>query len=49
MWLGYLKNDDGMLVHDWFEEEGSRAAHIHTSGHGSPADLRSFAHALNAK
>jgi len=49
MWLGYLKNDDGMLVHDWFEEGGSRAVHIHTSGHASPADLRSFAHAMNAK
>ena len=49
MWAGYLKNDDGILVRKWFETGGSRAAHIHTSGHASPADLRSFAHAMNAK
>jgi ribonuclease J len=49
MWRGYLNNDDGILVRKWFEEGGSRAVHIHTSGHASPADLRSFAHAMNAK
>lgn len=49
MWRGYLDNDDGILVRKWFEEGGSRAAHIHTSGHASPADLRSFAPAMNAK
>jgi ribonuclease J len=49
MWRGYLNNDDGILVRKWFDEGGSRAAHIHTSGHASPADLRSFAHAMNAK
>jgi len=49
MWRGYLDNDDGIMVRKWFEEGGSRAAHIHTSGHASPADLRSFAHAMNAK
>jgi ribonuclease J len=49
MWRGYLNNDDGILVRKWFEEGGSRATHIHTSGHASPADLRSFAHAMNAR
>jgi ribonuclease J len=49
MWRGYLNNDDGILVRKWFEEAGSRAAHLHTSGHASPADLRSFASAMNAK
>lgn len=49
MWGGYLKNDDGILVRKWFEKGGSRAAHIHTSGHASPADLRAFAQAMNAK
>jgi ribonuclease J len=49
MWRGYLGNEDGALVSKWFEGGGSRADHIHTSGHASPAVLRSFAHAMNAK
>jgi ribonuclease J len=49
MWRGYLENGDGILVSEWFEEGGSRAVHIHTSGHASPAVLRSFARAMNAK
>lgn len=49
MWQGYLSNDDGVLIGKWFEDGGSRACHIHTSGHASPAVLRSFAHAMNAK
>ena len=49
MWRGYLDNDDGTLVRKWFEEGGSHAAHIHTSGHASPVDLRSFAKAMNAE
>jgi ribonuclease J len=49
MWRGYLDNNDGALVSKWFEAGGSRANHIHTSGHASPAVLRSFAHAMNAK
>jgi ribonuclease J len=49
MWRGYLANKDGALVSKWFEDGGSRANHIHTSGHASPAVLRSFAHAMNAK
>jgi ribonuclease J len=49
MWRGCLNNDDGMPVRKWFEEGGSRAAHLHTSGRASPAELRSFAHAMNAR
>lgn len=49
MWRGYLDKDDGVLVRKWFDEAGSRPAHIHTSGHASPNDLRSLAHAMNAK
>jgi ribonuclease J len=49
MWRGYLGNADGALVSKWFKDGGSRADHIHTSGHASPAVLRSFAHAMNAK
>jgi ribonuclease J len=49
IWRGYLNNDDGILVRKWFEPGGSRATHIHTSGHASPADLRAFAHAMNAR
>jgi ribonuclease J len=49
MWRGYLDNKDGALVSKWLEDGGSRANHIHTSGHASPAVLRSFAHAMNAK
>jgi ribonuclease J len=49
MWRGYLKNKDGAQVQAWFESGGSRAAHIHTSGHASPSDLRAFALAMNAK
>ena len=49
MWRGYLGNEDGALVSKWFKDGGSRANHIHTSGHASPAVLRSFAHAMKAK
>jgi ribonuclease J len=49
MWRGYLDNDEGTLVRKWFEEGGSHAAHVHTSGHASPVDLRSFARAMNAE
>jgi ribonuclease J len=49
MWRGYLGNEDGALVSKWFEDGGSRADHIHTSGHASSAVLRSFAHAVKAK
>jgi ribonuclease J len=49
MWRGYLENEEGTLVSKWFEKGGSRAVHIHSSGHASPVALRSFAHAMNAK
>jgi ribonuclease J len=49
MWRGYLESENGAQVSKWFEDGGSRADHIHTSGHASPAVLRSFAHAMNAK
>jgi ribonuclease J len=49
MWRGYLSNEDGERVSKWFEDGGSRANHIHTSGHASPAVLQSFAHAMNAR
>jgi ribonuclease J len=46
MWRGYLKNDDGRLVQKWFDDGGSQAAHVHTSGHASSADLRAFANSM---
>uniref|UniRef100_Q02AY2 Beta-lactamase domain protein n=1 Tax=Solibacter usitatus (strain Ellin6076) TaxID=234267 RepID=Q02AY2_SOLUE len=49
MWQGYLKNEEGARVQAWFEEGGSRAAQIHTSGHASPSQLRTFAQAMNAE
>lgn len=49
MWRGYLDNEDGVQVRKWFEAGGSRAHHIHTSGHASPTVLRSFAHAMNPR
>jgi ribonuclease J len=49
MWKGYLEDKDGRIASDWFSKGGARAAHIHTSGHASPADLREFASALNAR
>ena len=49
MWHGYLESENGAQVSKWFEDGGSRADHIHTSGHASPAVLQSFAHAMNAK
>ena len=47
MWRGYLKNDDGVAVQTWFDAGGARAAHIHTSGHASPSDLRAFAKSMD--
>jgi ribonuclease J len=49
MWLGYLGGKDGVSVGQWFDEGGSTESHIHTSGHASPAVLRSFAQAISAK
>src|ERR1700691_2183109 len=49
MWRGYLSSDRGALVREWFEEGGSHATYIHTSGHASPSDLQLFACAMNAR
>jgi ribonuclease J len=47
MWRGYLKNEDGARLQEWFERGGARAAHIHTSGHASPTNLRAFAKSMD--
>jgi ribonuclease J len=49
MWRGYLDKEDGKALQSWFEAGGSRAVHLHTSGHASPADLRAFARAMSPK
>ena len=46
---GYLQNDDGRLVQNWFDDGGARAAHLHTSGHASPVDLRAFANSMQPR
>ncbi|WP_313196576.1 MBL fold metallo-hydrolase [Shinella zoogloeoides] len=49
MWKGYLTEDDGRLASNWFTSGGARSAHIHTSGHASPTDLREFAKAMRPR
>ncbi|OHC76292.1 MAG: MBL fold metallo-hydrolase [Rhodospirillales bacterium RIFCSPLOWO2_12_FULL_58_28] len=49
MWHGYLLNEDGHKVQAWFEGGQCPAAHIHTSGHASPTDLRLFARKISPK
>lgn len=49
MWRGYLQDGDGVRVKDWFETQGTPATHIHSSGHASPTDLRTFAASMRAK
>ncbi len=49
MWQGYLKNEDGAVIEAWFDRGGSRAEHIHSSGHASPSALKAFARAVNPK
>lgn len=48
-WSGYLRQPDGQLLKGWFDEGGSRACHLHTSGHVSPNDLQEFARTLGAR
>jgi ribonuclease J len=48
-WRGYLDQPDGVRLREWFEDAGSKAAHLHTSGHASTADLKAFAAALAPK
>lgn len=49
MWHGYLKDPYHAEAHDWCAAGGGEVAHLHTSGHASPADLRAFARAINPK
>jgi ribonuclease J len=49
MWREYLKNEDGSEIQEWFDRGGSRAEHIHSSGHASPSELRAFARAVSPK
>jgi len=49
MWRGYLKEADGQRLQSWFDAGGATPCHLHTSGHASPADLREFANAMNAR
>ncbi len=48
-WMGYLEEEDGKRVQDWFETHGTPATHIHTSGHASQMDLQAFAKCLDPK
>lgn len=48
-WRGYLEQPDGVRLREWFEVGGSKAAHLHTSGHASTADLKAFAAAVAPK
>ncbi len=48
-WRGYLDQPDGVRLREWFEGGASKAAHLHTSGHASTADLKAFAAAVAPK
>jgi ribonuclease J len=49
MWRGYLSDPHHAEAVDWCTAAGAELAHLHTSGHASPADLRAFAAALRPK
>ena len=49
MWRGYLSEIYHSEALDWCRAAGAEIAHIHTSGHASPADLRAFAMAMRPK
>jgi ribonuclease J len=49
MWNGYLADPYYSEALEWCRARSSDIAHIHTSGHASPADLRDFATALRPK
>ena len=49
MWRGYLNDSYHADPHDWCSAAGAEIAHIHTSGHASPADLRAFAASIAPK
>lgn len=46
---GYLGRPEGRRLQSWFDSGMAPADHIHTSGHASTADLKSFAIAMKAK
>lgn len=48
-WPGYLETDAYQTMTSWLSRHGIAMAHIHTSGHASPVDLRRFATALRPK
>ena len=48
-WRGYLDGKEGARVKEWFDSRNCPAAHIHTSGHASPDDLKTFAGCINPK
>lgn len=49
LWRGYLEEENGAILQDWFESRGCPACHIHTSGHASSAALREFANRIRPK
>jgi ribonuclease J len=49
MWRGYLSQPYHSEPLEWCLAGGAEIAHIHTSGHASPADLRAFASAVGPK
>jgi ribonuclease J len=49
MWNGYRRDPYYSEMLDWFSTGGGQEVEIHTSGHASPADLRAFAKAIQAK
>jgi ribonuclease J len=49
MWKGYRADPYYSEMLDWFGTGGGQEVEIHTSGHASPADLRAFAAAIQAK
>jgi len=49
MWGGYLSDPYHAEPLKWCQTGGAEIAHIHTSGHASPADLRAFAAAVRPK
>jgi len=49
MWEGYLKEKYGASIKDWADAHQIPFMQMHTSGHAGPADLQTFANALNPK
>lgn len=49
MWRGYLKDPYYSSSYEWFKNAGAKIEFIHSSGHASPEDLRSFALAMKPK